>query len=93
MSDETPPQCIRVEHDGPIAVLTLCRPEKLNAWSWESARQLGTVADSLRFDDTVRAGQPLAIASTCASLHPFSRSVHTVRTWVSPLKEDSGSAT
>jgi enoyl-CoA hydratase/carnithine racemase len=55
MSDETPPQCIRVEHDGPIAVLTLCRPEKLNAWSWESARQLGTVADSLRFDDTVRA--------------------------------------
>ncbi len=55
MSGDTPPQCIRVEHDGPIAVLTLCRPDSLNAWSWESARQLGTVADALRFDDTVRA--------------------------------------
>lgn len=54
MSEERPPQCIRVDHDGPVATLTLCRPEKLNAWSWESARQLGAIADGLRFDDSVR---------------------------------------
>ncbi|MFG3363901.1 enoyl-CoA hydratase/isomerase family protein [Streptomyces sp. NPDC048156] len=40
--------------DGGIGVLTLCRPEKLNAWSWESSRQLGLLADRIRFDDTIR---------------------------------------
>ncbi|MFI8288065.1 enoyl-CoA hydratase/isomerase family protein [Streptomyces sp. NPDC085614] len=43
---------LRVE-DG-IAVLTLCRPEKLNGWSWESSRQLGVLADRIRFDEGVR---------------------------------------
>ncbi|MCX5387132.1 enoyl-CoA hydratase/isomerase family protein [Streptomyces sp. NBC_00083] len=38
-----------------IGVLTLCRPEKLNGWSWESSRQLGLLADRIRFDDSVRA--------------------------------------
>lgn len=38
-----------------VAVLTLNRPDKLNAWSWESTRQLGARADQIRFDDTVRA--------------------------------------
>ncbi|MFJ6569652.1 enoyl-CoA hydratase/isomerase family protein [Streptomyces sp. NPDC091292] len=38
-----------------LAVLTLCRPDKLNAWSWESTRQLGLLADRIRFDDRVRA--------------------------------------
>ncbi|MFD7033767.1 enoyl-CoA hydratase/isomerase family protein [Streptomyces sp. NPDC059917] len=38
-----------------LAVLTLCRPEKLNGWSWESTRQLGLLADRIRFDGSVRA--------------------------------------
>ncbi|MFE1954891.1 MULTISPECIES: enoyl-CoA hydratase/isomerase family protein [Streptomyces] len=42
-----------VEPDG-IGVLTLCRPAKLNAWSWEASRQLGVMADRIRFDDRVR---------------------------------------
>ncbi|MYT71913.1 MULTISPECIES: enoyl-CoA hydratase/isomerase family protein [unclassified Streptomyces] len=42
-----------VEKDG-IGVLTLCRPAKLNAWSWESTRQLGVLADRIRFDDRIR---------------------------------------
>lgn len=54
MTDPAPEQHLRVDHDGPVAVVTLCRPEKLNAWSWESARQLGAIADTLRFDDRVR---------------------------------------
>ena len=37
-----------------IAVLTLNRPDKLNAWSWESTRQLGARADQIRFDERVR---------------------------------------
>ncbi|MFG2721298.1 enoyl-CoA hydratase/isomerase family protein [Streptomyces sp. NPDC048416] len=37
------------------AVLTLCRPDKLNGWSWESSRQLGLLADRIRFDESVRA--------------------------------------
>ena len=38
-----------------IATITLNRPEKLNAWSWESARQLTARADEIRFADDVRA--------------------------------------
>ncbi|KOV08270.1 enoyl-CoA hydratase [Streptomyces sp. XY533] len=38
-----------------VAVLTLCRPDKLNGWSWESSRQLGLLADRIRFDPSVRA--------------------------------------
>jgi enoyl-CoA hydratase/carnithine racemase len=37
-----------------IATLTLDRPDKLNAWSWEASRQLGKRADEIRFDDGVR---------------------------------------
>lgn len=37
-----------------IATLTLDRPDKLNAWSWEASRQLGKRADEIRFDDDVR---------------------------------------
>lgn len=54
MTESAPETHIRVEREDGVAVLTLCRPEKLNAWSWESARQLGSVADSLRFDDRIR---------------------------------------
>ncbi|KKZ71173.1 enoyl-CoA hydratase [Streptomyces showdoensis] len=38
-----------------IATVTLCRPEKLNGWSWEASRQLGLIADRIRFDERVRA--------------------------------------
>ncbi|HWB65411.1 MAG TPA: enoyl-CoA hydratase/isomerase family protein [Mycobacteriales bacterium] len=37
-----------------IGVLTLNRPAKLNAWSWEATRQLGKRADEIRFDDRIR---------------------------------------
>ncbi|MGW8331252.1 enoyl-CoA hydratase/isomerase family protein [Streptomyces sp. NPDC055897] len=37
-----------------IGVLTLCRPETLNGWSWEASRQLGLLADRIRFDESVR---------------------------------------
>ncbi|WP_438289842.1 enoyl-CoA hydratase/isomerase family protein [Streptomyces sp. HUAS TT7] len=37
-----------------VGVLTLCRPDKLNGWSWESSRQLGLLADRIRFDESVR---------------------------------------
>ena len=36
-------------------MLTLNNPDKLNAWSWESTRQLGARADQIRFDERVRA--------------------------------------
>ncbi|MFF5932307.1 enoyl-CoA hydratase/isomerase family protein [Streptomyces sp. NPDC012508] len=37
-----------------VGFLTLCRPEKLNGWSWEASRQLGLMADRIRFDERVR---------------------------------------
>ena len=45
---------IDVEISDHVATLTLNRPDKLNAWSWESARQLAGIADELRFNDDVR---------------------------------------
>ncbi|MFI8263173.1 MULTISPECIES: enoyl-CoA hydratase/isomerase family protein [unclassified Streptomyces] len=45
---------IRLETADGIAVLTLCRPDRLNGWSWESTRQLGLLADRIRFDPDVR---------------------------------------
>ena len=52
MSDR--PSLIRIERDDPIATIVLDNPEKLNAWSWESARQITAIADQLRFDDGIR---------------------------------------
>lgn len=46
---------IRLDVEDGIALLTLCRPDRLNAWSWESTRQLGLLADRIRFDPSVRA--------------------------------------
>ncbi|MFF8263606.1 enoyl-CoA hydratase/isomerase family protein [Streptomyces virginiae] len=46
---------IRLEVAEGVAVLTLCRPDQLNGWSWESSRQLGLLADRIRFDPSVRA--------------------------------------
>ena len=48
------PRLIDLEIEPPLATLVLNHPEKLNAWSWESARQLAAHADALRFDDSVR---------------------------------------
>ncbi|MEV6580742.1 enoyl-CoA hydratase/isomerase family protein [Streptomyces sp. NPDC051582] len=45
---------IRLDTEDGIAVLTLCRPDRLNGWSWESTRQLGLLADRIRFDPGVR---------------------------------------
>ncbi|NGO74393.1 enoyl-CoA hydratase/isomerase family protein [Streptomyces sp. YC504] len=46
---------LRLDVEGGLGILTLCRPDKLNAWSWESTRQLGLLADRIRFDDSIRA--------------------------------------
>lgn len=48
------PRWIELEIEPPVATIVLNRPEKLNAWSWESARQISAHADALRFDDRVR---------------------------------------
>jgi enoyl-CoA hydratase len=45
---------LRLSVDDGIATLTLDRPDKLNAWSWEASRQLGKRADEIRFDDSIR---------------------------------------
>lgn len=45
---------LRLDVSDGIATLTLDRPDKLNAWSWEASRQLGKRADEIRFNDDVR---------------------------------------
>jgi len=50
----TEPEYVRLEIEPPLGIITLDRPDKLNAWSWTSARQLTARADELRFDDSVR---------------------------------------
>jgi enoyl-CoA hydratase len=50
----TEPEYVRLEIEPPLGIITLDRPDKLNAWSWASARQLTARADELRFDDSVR---------------------------------------
>jgi len=44
---------LEVRDDG-VGILTLDHPEKLNAWSWEASRQLGVMADQIRFDERIR---------------------------------------
>ncbi|MET8684719.1 enoyl-CoA hydratase/isomerase family protein [Streptomyces sp. NPDC004732] len=46
---------LRLDVEDGLGILTLCRPRKLNAWSWEATRQLGLFADRIRFDDSIRA--------------------------------------
>lgn len=48
------PLRIELVREPPLAFLVLNHPEKLNAWSWESARQITAHAETLRFDDEVR---------------------------------------
>jgi len=40
--------------DEGVATLVLDRPERLNAWSWEASRQLGRLAERIRFDERIR---------------------------------------
>ena len=49
-----PDWMLKLSVDDGIATLTLDRPDKLNAWSWEASRQLGRRADQIRFDESVR---------------------------------------
>jgi enoyl-CoA hydratase/carnithine racemase len=45
---------LRLSVDDGVATLTLDRPDRLNAWSWEASRQLGRRADQIRFDPAIR---------------------------------------
>ena len=53
-STANPPSYMDLELDGSVATIVLNRPDKLNAWSWESARQITAHADRIRFDDSIR---------------------------------------
>jgi enoyl-CoA hydratase len=53
-STSNPRSLMELEKDGSIATIVLNNPEKLNAWSWESARQITAIADTIRFDDSIR---------------------------------------
>jgi enoyl-CoA hydratase/carnithine racemase len=46
---------VEVERDGTTATIVLNRPEALNAWTPDSARQITEIADGLRFDHQIRA--------------------------------------
>lgn len=71
--------CLLCEIDGPIAVLTLNRPEKLNAINYELADTLMAVLDALEADDMVRAviltGAGERAFSAGGDIHEFSQSV------------------
>ena len=46
---------IIVERDGPVAVVTLNRPDRMNAWTWTMSSELGTAFAELDGDDECRA--------------------------------------
>ena len=48
-------ESIRVTREGSIAVVTLNRPDMLNAWDWQMAADLSNAYDRLDRDDEVRA--------------------------------------
>ncbi len=45
---------LTLEVEGNVGVVTNSLQDKLNAWSWEATRQLGVIADRIRFDDRIR---------------------------------------
>src|SRR4029078_6370314 len=47
---------VRLEPPGDdgVAEIVFNRPEKLNAWAWNSTNELCAIADDLRFDSSVR---------------------------------------
>lgn len=46
---------ILVERDGPVCVVTLNRPERMNAWTWQMSGELGEAFAEADDDDGVRA--------------------------------------
>jgi enoyl-CoA hydratase/carnithine racemase len=46
---------ILVERDGPVALVTLNRPERLNAWTWQMSAELSEAFADADADDDVRA--------------------------------------
>lgn len=46
---------ISVERDGAVMVVTLDRPEKLNAWTWTMDAEIGEAFEEAESDDAVRA--------------------------------------
>ena len=46
---------ISVSRDGPVAVVTLNRPERMNAWTWTMSAELGRAFATLDADDSCRA--------------------------------------
>ncbi|MCM2475498.1 enoyl-CoA hydratase/isomerase family protein [Rhizobium sp. CG5] len=45
---------VRIEKDGPVAVLTICRPEKLNALDLDMLAALSGAADAIEADPDIR---------------------------------------
>ena len=46
---------ITVERDGPVALVTLDRPDRMNAWTWTMSAELGHAFGELDEDDSCRA--------------------------------------
>lgn len=46
---------IVVERDGPVALVTLNRPDRMNAWTWTMSAELGRAFGELDEDDACRA--------------------------------------
>lgn len=51
----TPMNAVSVTRDGPVAVLTICRPERKNAIDGDTALHMSVMLDALRLDNDVRA--------------------------------------
>ena len=47
-------QQIVVDRDGPVAVVTLNRPEQMNAWTWTMSSEIGQAFAELDADDSCR---------------------------------------
>lgn len=48
-------ESIKVELDGPVAIVTLNRPDRLNYWDWDMSAELSDAYDHLDRDDDIRA--------------------------------------
>jgi enoyl-CoA hydratase len=54
MPDTMPEQTVLVEREAPIAVVTINRPDKLNALNWALVAEMATQLEALDADDAVR---------------------------------------
>src|SRR3954464_4255475 len=46
---------ILVERDGPVAIATLNRPDRMNAWTWQMSTELTHFFNQCDLDDDIRA--------------------------------------